>query len=126
MSIEIKFTPWRPFRARKDSKVVKRWLKSIGDAGVQAFKAGMKGYPPASAGGAWPHSRTGRLKGTIRSEVGGGGSFVDQVTIGTSMPYSKFLREGTRKMERRKMSDDALKEGMKKARLGRWVEWSRF
>ena len=37
----------------------------------------------------------------------------NSVTIGTSMPYSGFLRRGTSKMARRKMSDNALEEGMK-------------
>jgi len=80
----------------------------------------MGSYPPASAPGAWPNSRTGRLKSSIRSVVTS-----DSVTIGTSMPYSGFLRSGTSKMARRKMSDNALEEGVKAGRLGRWVEWTR-
>lgn len=48
------------------------------------------------------------------------------MTIGTNRPYSIFLRMGTSRMARRKMSDDALKEGMRAAgRMGRWVEWAR-
>jgi phage gpG-like protein len=80
----------------------------------------MGNYPPASSPGAWPNNRTGRLNKSIR--------FVatdHDVTIGTNMPYSLFLRTGTKRMARRKMSDNALKEGMQHSRLGRWVEWSR-
>jgi phage gpG-like protein len=80
----------------------------------------MGSYPGPSSPGAWPNSRTGRLKGSIRFEVAN-----DSVTIGTNAPYSGFLRSGTSRMARRKMSDNALQEGMKSGRLGRWVEWSR-
>jgi hypothetical protein len=120
MSITLEFSPWSRFRARKKPEEIRRWLRAVGDAGTAAFRSGMGSYPPASDAGAWPHSRTGRLKGTIKSVVTN-----DSVTIGTSAPYSGFLRRGTSKMKRRKMSDDALKEGMRAGRLGRWVEWSR-
>src|SRR5438105_1493902 len=113
MNITIEFTPWRSFRARKRPEEIKRWLHAIGDAGVQAFQGGMGGYPPASAPGAWPNSRSGRLKGTIRSEV-----TESSVTIGTNTPYSMYLRRGTTRMKRRKMSDNALAEGIKAGRLG--------
>lgn len=118
--ISIEFLPWRSFYARKRPQDIKRWLKSIGDAGVKAFKGGMGRYPPASASGAWPNRRTSRLHASIRDEV-----TADSVTIGSGMPYSIYLRMGTSRMARRKMSDDALKEGMKSGRLGHWVEWSR-
>jgi hypothetical protein len=63
--------------------------------------------------------RTGSLLASIKYEMGG-----DEVTVGSNMYYSRYLREGTLPMGgRRKMSDDALEEGMKHARLGRWVEW---
>jgi hypothetical protein len=65
--------------------------------------------------------RTGGLLGSISSEV-----TAASVTIGSNQPYSIFLRQGTSRMGgRRKMSDDALKQGMNVARLGRWIEWSR-
>ncbi len=121
MTITIEFQPWGRFYARKRNEEIRRWLKTVGDAGVDAFRGGMGNYPPASDPGAWPNNRTGRLGRSIRSVVS-----TDEVTIGTSMFYSIFLRRGTSKMARRKMSDNALQEGMKKARLGRWVEWSRI
>jgi phage gpG-like protein len=119
--ITIEFSPWGRFHARKKPEEISRWLRSIGDAGTEAFRSGMGSYPPPSSPGAWPNSRSGRLKGSIRSEVTS-----DSVTIGTSMPYSGFLRTGTSKMARRKMSDNALEEGVKAGRLGHWVEWSRL
>ena len=117
----IEFSPWGKFHARKKPEAIHRWLKGIGDAGVEAFRGGMGSYPGPSAPGAWPNSRTGRLRASIKSEVTS-----DSVTIGTSMPYSIFLRAGTSKMARRKMSDNALEEGVKAGgRLTKWVEWAR-
>jgi phage gpG-like protein len=119
VSITIEFEPWSPFRARKNKAAIRSWLKGIGEASERAFK-NMKGYPPASSPGEYPAIRTGRLRGSINHEVTD-----DSVTIGSNMPYSIFLRSGTSRMARRKMSDNALQEGMRGARLGRWVEWTR-
>lgn len=120
-SIELQFSPWSPFRARKNTAEIQSWLQSIAIAAEAAFKGGMGKYPPASSPGAWPNIRTGNLHGSIRTEV-----TADSMTIGSNMRYSIFLREGTSRMARRKMSDDALQEGMKAGRLGHWVEWSRL
>jgi phage gpG-like protein len=119
VSITIEFVPWSPFRARKKPEVIRRWLNDIGKASERAFK-NMKGFPPASSPGEYPAIRTGRLRGSINYEVTD-----NSVTIGSNMPYSIFLRSGTSKMARRKMSDNALQEGMRGARLGHWVEWTR-
>lgn len=120
-AIQLQFTPWRPFLARKNDAEIQNWLQRVAKASEAAFKGGMGKYPPASAPGAWPNIRTGNLRGSIRTEV-----TQDSMTIGSNMHYSRWLREGTRYMARRKMSDDALKAGMGAARLGRWVEWSRL
>lgn len=120
-SIQLEFSPWSPFRAKKNTAEIQRWLQSIGTAAEAAFKGGMGKYPPASAPGAWPNIRSGGLYRSIRTEVRS-----DSVTIGSNMRYSIYLREGTSRMARRKMSDDALKAGIKAGRLGHWVEWSRF
>lgn len=122
--ITITFTPWAPFHARKKNEEIQRWLKAISDASVQAFRAGASrqwpgGDAKGSAPGEWPMRRTGGLFGSVRGEVTS-----DSVTIGTSQRYSIFLRMGTRTMGgRRKMSDNALEEGRRKAKLGHWVEW---
>lgn len=117
--ITIEFVPWNPFHAQKNQGEIERWLRAIGDASVEAFRGGMGHYPPSSVPGAWPNNRTGSLSASVSSIVTS-----DRVDVGSNMFYSRYLREGTAKMGgRRKMSDDALKEGMKKAKLGRWVEW---
>jgi|SRR4029077_12639149 hypothetical protein len=122
MSIEISFQPWGYFRAVKDNSSIQAWLDAIGEAAEAAFRGGMGGYPPASAPGAWPNTRSGGLIGSIAHETSS-----TEMTIGTSMAYSGFLRHGTSRMARRKMSDNALQEGMKAGagRLGHWVHWSR-
>ena len=119
----IEFSPWGQFHARKKTEEIRGWLNKVGDAGTEAFRGGMKqgSRTNRSSPGDWPHSQTGRLKGSIRSVV-----TADSVTIGTSAPYSGFLRNGTSRMARRKMSDNALEEGVRAAgKLRRWVEWSR-
>ena len=119
-SFTLSFTPWGHFRARQKKEEIRRWMESIGQAGTEAFRSGMGQYPGPSAPGAWPNTRSGRLKGSIDYEVSD-----DSVTIGTNTPYSGFLRTGTSRMARRKMSDNALQEGMRAGRLGKWVEWTR-
>ena len=119
--ISIQFIPWSPFRARKKPEAIRRWLREVANKSEAAFKGGMGRGPAPSAPGAWPNVQTGRLRGSIRSEV-----TANSMTIGSNTPYSGYLRTGTSKMARRKMSDNALKEGMRAAgRLDKWVEWTR-
>ena len=118
--IGIEFTPWAPFHARKNSAEIRRWLQTIADASEKAFK-NMKGFPPASTPGEYPAIRTGDLRESISTEV-----TEDSVVIGSNTFYARFLRHGTSRMARRKMSDNALQEGIEHAgRLGKWVAWSR-
>ncbi|TAI61583.1 hypothetical protein [Bradyrhizobium sp. Leo170] len=125
--IQLEFTPWNEFHARKKTEEIEGWLKRVAKASEQAFRAGASRQWPGgdargSAPGEWPMRRSGGLLGSIETEVTS-----TSMTIGTNMPYSRFLRRGTRPMGgRRKMSDNALQEGMFRARLGRWVEWARF
>jgi len=114
----LEWKSWQSFKAYK-TNAWKRWLEEVAKQSEAAFKGGMGNYPPASAPGAWPNSRTGRLRGSIQTRV-----TEHEVTIGTNTPYSNYLRTGTSKMARRKMSEDALKEGMRAARrLGHWAGW---
>ena len=125
--IEIEFQPWASFLARKNQAAISSWLARVAAASEAAFRKGASrqwpGHPArGSSPGQWPMRRSGGLLGSISTEVTG-----DSMTIGSNQPYSSFLRNGTSRMGgRRKMSDDALEEGMSKARLGRWVEWSRL
>lgn len=121
--IEVSFTPWADFQARKKSETISRWLKAVGDASVEAFRGGMKSGSKTrrSRPGEFPAVQVGALRATVRAEVQGDKS----VTVGTSTRYAPFLRHGTSKMARREMSDDALRIGIRKTRLEKWVEWSR-
>lgn len=125
--IRIEFTPWHSFHARKIPGAIERWLENVGKTSIRIWMSSMAQGSPGvhSASGAWPFVQSGHMKSTIGMELG-----AMEVTIGSnahrgSAPYSLYLREGTSRMDRRKMSDDALKAGMKGAHLGRWVEWSR-
>lgn len=122
MSILIEFKPWRKFLAQKDDSQIQRWLEAVGEASVHAFK-NMGNYPPPSSPGEYPHIRTGDLYDSIDHDVS-----ANEVTVGSNMRYSKFLREGTTIMQRRKMSDNALQEGIAAAggRLNQWVKWVQF
>ena len=121
--IEITFQPWQSFLARKKQTAITGWLQQIARSSEAAFRSGASrqwGGGRGSSPGEWPMRRTGGLLGSIKTEVTG-----DSVTIGSNQPYSIFLRHGTSRMGgRRKMSDDALKQGMGVARLGKWVEWA--
>jgi hypothetical protein len=122
--ITIEFVPWKSFYARKNQAAISSWLKRIGEAGEKIFKSSMGGSPP-SAPGDWPANRT----GTLRSSIGHVATD-DSVTIGSSRsragaPVSLYLRHGTSRMARRKMSDNAMQEAQASAgRLTKWVEWS--
>jgi len=125
--MEIIFEPWGSFLARKNQSTITGWLQRVASASEAAFRKGASrqwpGHPArGSSPGQWPMRRSGGLLGSIRTEVTN-----NSMTIGTNQPYSVYLRNGTSRMGgRRKMSDDALKEGMHGARLGKWVEWSRM
>jgi len=123
--ITIEFQPWSSFLARKKTSEIRGWLHRVATASEAAFRAGASrqwGGGRGSSPGQWPMRRTGGLLGSIKTEVTD-----SSMTIGTNQPYSIYLRKGTSRMGgRRKMSDDALKEGMQGARLGHWVEWSRI
>lgn len=126
MSIIIEFKPWVPFYARKKNEEIHRWLQAVAQASVEVFRSSMGSGPGHSAPGAWPNSQTGNLKSTIGGYATESEAVVGSNAVrGATAPYSLYLRIGTRKMDRRKMSDNALMEGMQKAKLGRWVEWTR-
>ena len=131
--IELQFIPWARFRARRMPKVTTSWLRRVRNEATITFRAGMlgphtgriyrrRGKPhQASAPGEYPAKDTGRLLASLKAA-----SNPQEAVIGTNMPYSKWLREGTRKMARRKMSDNALREGRAAAGHPKgWVAWAR-
>jgi hypothetical protein len=117
--ITIRFDPWRPFHARKNHAEIHRWLQALATNSKNIFKSGMGSHPPASSPSEYPARRTSSLHGSVDAVVEG-----MSMTVGSNMFYSHYLRHGTSRMARRKMSDNALREAMQTSRLGRWVEWS--
>jgi len=120
VTIELSFKEWAPFWAKRDKAAFKRWLNAVAQESEKAFKR-MGKYPPASKPSEYPAVRSGRLRASIKTRVTD--TFVE---ISSNTSYSHFLRHGTRKMARRKMSDNALKEGLAaaKKRAKSWVGWS--
>lgn len=121
----MRFKPWRKFTAYRDRNATQSFIDDTARTGERAFKQGVKGGPKtgrtyrkrggrlhrASAAGEFPANDTGGLLGSINSR-----STRDRAEIGSSKFYAKFLRDGTSKMKRRKMSDNALKLAMPIAR----------
>lgn len=125
---------WRRFGVILDEKVINRFLTAVGKDAEKAFKKGMRSRKSgrvysgrsgrrirASAPGEYPAIDTGDLERSIKVR-----QRKRSVTIGTNTFYAKFLREGTRRMARRKMSDNALEEGIKTARhrLKGFAHWT--
>lgn len=131
--LDFVFTPWRKFCAFRDRKVTSDLMRQIAKDTEKTLRDGIlnppktgrmyrrkKGLHQASRPGEFPANETGKLAQSVRSE-----STATSATAGTNMFYSKFLREGTRKMARRRMSDDALQIVVPRAmaRLRGWVVW---
>lgn len=128
--IEGKFTPWGRFKAIRNRKVDSQFLDAVAHETEDQFRIGLAsqksgihhpGMPRrSSAPGEFPANQSGKLRGSIRSE-----SNTKRATAGSNVFYARFLREGTSKMRRRKMSDDALKAAVPKVRslLKGWIGW---
>lgn len=134
----ILFTPWRKFVAFYNRANVRSFLKDAADTSEKTFKDGVADGPKtgriyrrkgrlhqASVGRAraeYPANDTGALRASIRSRVG-----TNEAEVGSNMFYSNFLREGTSRMVRRKMADDALTESLPsvRARMKAFAEWKR-
>ena len=114
--MSFEFIPWAAFEAYHDRKAIRKYLKDVADKSEETFvrriKSGPKtgrmyGSHQASAPGEYPANRTGTLAGSVGSR-----SSDTEAEVGSNAPYSGYLRDGTRRMARRRMSDDALKETM--------------
>jgi len=130
MSLTLEFVPWSPFHARKNNAEIQNWLHRVANASEAAFRSGASrqwpgGDAKGSSPGEWPMRRSGNLLGTIKTRV-----TANTMTISSdgkrsgknsSFHYSSWLADTGRKM-----SKEALKEGMQGSHLGRWVEWSRL
>lgn len=131
----LQHKPFGILKAEMDAARIQRFMQEVARASHFKFRSGMEAsrggrvyrlkggrLHTASAPGAYPARRSGALMGSIRTEV-----TKDQVTIGTNKFYAKFLRYGTRKMAKRKMSPEALREGYLMARpnLGQFARFRR-
>lgn len=131
----LSFSGWAKFSAKKDKALIRRWMTSVAAESEKIFKAGMKGQHSGviayrkgggrfqrSAPGEYPAVDSGALIASMKSQ-----STQDSATVGTNKFYAKFLREGTRKMARRKMSDNAIKAGGIEARPKSrgWIGWQK-
>lgn len=134
------FKPWRRFDAVRDEKALSRFLVTAADVVLDRLKKGLRNPPKtgrkyfgksrrmiqASSGlraaAEYPAKDTGDLLNSADKRVS-----KRQFEVGTGMFYSRFLREGTKRMVRRKMSDTALTESLPELRekVGRFAYWKR-
>ena len=134
------FRPWPLLELEFDRREVNRFFFRVAQEGAQAFRAGMDGphkgrlyskrgrFHQASLNRAraeFPASDTGALRKTIK-----GRSDANSATVGSNMYYSRFLRQGTRRMRPRKMSVQALDIGIANVRgadgFRAWLRWKRL
>jgi len=128
------FSGFTPLRALVDKAQQRSYLENIGSTAEIAFRDGVNGQHTgrvyrrkgrshqASSPGEYPAADSGAHRATISYKVTS-----RQVVIGSGRSYAIYLREGTSKMARRKMSDDALKEAMvlEQGTIGRFARFAR-
>lgn len=128
----------KTFGARKQDDVIDGWKKSVARESLAAFRAGMLGSHSGKiyrrrggrihrasvnvSEGEYPANDTGELLESSQARI-----LSKEIVIGTTAAHARFLRTGTRHMERRRMSDNALKEGAEKAKPKSrgWVKFQR-
>lgn len=130
------FKPWRKFVAFYNRARIRTFLSEVADDAEKTFKAGVNSPPKtgvkyprlpnrSSIGRAeaeYPATQSGALSRSIRSRA-----TATEATVGSDTEYSIYLRNGTSKMRRRKMSDTALRNTIPRLRerLRGWAEWKR-
>lgn len=120
--LTLQLKPWRKFEAFRDRKRVDDFLEGIGKDAVLIFRRGERASGRLSRPGEYPAIQTGALNASLDYVVG-----ANQVEVGTNVFYSIFLRNGTRKMARRAMSDNAMRASIARneGKLKRWIRWQR-
>lgn len=133
--MNLTFKGWERFRAWKQASVIKAWLGAVRKDAQQVFKAGMNGPHSGNVGyrkgggrfirsakGEYPAVDSGALIASMKTN-----QQIDSATIGTGMYYAKWLRGGSRFMARRKMSDNAIREGaaIAEPKSRGWVAWQK-
>lgn len=120
-------TPWRRFYVYKDRKAIRFFLDDVGKTTKKKLSEGILNPPKtgrlygshrASAPGEYPANKTGVLARSITIR-----RTSNDVTIGTTVSYGKYLADGTYKMAPRKMSKEAMQAAIPeaRARFRRWI-----
>lgn len=123
------------FHARFDKHAVKIFLRQIGEKTKQimvqqaaapksgrVYQIGGGRSYTASAPGEYPANKFVKLSKSYRVEEAGPMS----VEVGTSVPYSTFLRAGTRKMRPRKFLREAMQTALEHEKMTKpFAEWVR-
>lgn len=141
--LQLDPTKWPTMVARIDQKVIDRWFRAVRGRSQEAFARGMLGPHTGRlykrTGGShrasvdndekeYAANDSGKLLASLRSKqsktevkIGSG----DRSTQVGKWNYADLLRTGTKKMARRRMSDNALQEGADAARPQSrgWMAW---
>lgn len=119
------FTPWRVFDVFRDHVVTQSFLRRIASTAEAEFKQGIASPKHgrlyrrrgrshrASAPGEFPAKDSGAHVATVSSRAN-----TSEAVVGSGMFYARYLRDGTRKMAKRKMSKEALRQAMDKDAVG--------
>lgn len=131
--VSLRFYAWGKFFADFDDEVVAAWLKIVGLEAETAFvngvfgpHSGQVGYRKGggrfirSAPGEYPARDSGALVETLKRK-----QTRTTVVIGSDLFYSRFLTDGTKYMEKRKMFKEAMQAGVASAadNLGQFAAW---
>ena len=97
-----------------DEQAFQQFIRRVGDKGVDEARKLLteKAYPPASAPGGVPASRTGALANSFRSL-----RVKNAVRVMSTSSYGDFLEKGTKKMAARPFMKELIKR-TRKAALG--------
>lgn len=135
--MSFEFKNWNEFGSTLNRPRISGWLGTVRKEAQDIFKAGMLNGPHTgriyrrkgrlhrasvnSAEAEYPANDTGALLSSLKTR-----QTKDSATIGTNVFYSRFLRTGTSRMQRRRMSDNAMKESLVKTQsLTGWVKFAR-
>lgn len=133
--MRLRFTGWRLFKAGLDEKEMQRWLETVARISAQHMRekitgphTGKIGYRKGggrfirSAPGEFPANDSGELLASVK-----GVAFKNKAFVAANTPHSTYLRKGTRRMAKRKMTIEALAYGIRASSHLRdgFIEWLR-
>lgn len=133
MSIRIALGGWGEMAAYRDDVKIAMWLSLVAKNSKAAFEEGMRSPKSgkfyrrkggrihrASAGGEYPAVDYGELIGSVKAVSFG----TKKAFLAVNVPYARYLRKGTPRMAKRKMTKEALKEGRARTGpIGNWARW---